>query len=240
MDEKDGYVLTRQEIDYEDDWFETINISARELVKELVEHTNGIPLKILVSSCYGANFQDCLELLPNRSKIFTLSDRDTITSSEDMVNETIKGANPKNLEELFILTILSQKVTNNTPIVGIKDNDICVVKKLTELGMESLTSNQKIHSEIFKAITENNLKVKAAVTALTNKIQADHNTDSDRFNSKKVWDIYLDYCDGKISPETVKSIIVETNPLVDTSNIGFIPPFHKLYNKFKAFIENKR
>ena len=239
---EDGiYVLQRDMIvNEEEDTEEGITIQASDLIKDLLQLTNGVPLKILATSCYGAHLQDCLELLPDGSTIITLSDRDKETYSYD---HALKGELatyfPQTLEELLVMSTLCQRATSNTPIVGVKEYGMCVFHSLSSLGMKHITDGNTIHSEFLKALLGCSDKLSSVVDETKAMVKRDHNVDPERFIPHNSFETYLQYCEGKISLDHVRGIILEANPLVDSSRVGVYTPFRKTYNKFKLFVESK-
>ena len=99
---------------------------AGEVITELVKATNYTPLNLFIFSCYGANLQQFLPLLPQKSMIITLSDSDKPTSAFDLCNKTMKATYDELPQEFSIFDLLyiyciSQTYMANTPIIGFFD-----------------------------------------------------------------------------------------------------------------------
>lgn len=146
---------------------------------------------------------------------------------------------PQTLEELLMVSTLCQKVTSNTPRIGIKKDGVCDVQTLDALGMKHLTTYTAIHSEFLSAILATSSELQQVIEVTKAMVLTDHDMAPDRFIVPNTWETYVGYCEGRVSLEEVKAVIAAVNPLVDISHIGAKTPFRKIYDKFKAFIEAK-
>ncbi len=97
---------------------------ASDLINTLISATEGRALNILFLSCFGANVQTHLALLPKGSKLISLSDIDKETHFHDSHNamapeiSELIAENPFVLESLLEAYLFSQKFTYNTPMIG--------------------------------------------------------------------------------------------------------------------------
>ena len=134
-----------------------VNTKGSELLEEIKIATNGLPLNILINSCYGANIHDNAAVLAPGSEIISLSDRNSSTKNEDCYNknldqiEKIVFHNGFTLKELTKVSCLSQKFTNNTPIFSkVLQNGLVQTTPLDEFidsRIKDIKSNIK-HSTI--------------------------------------------------------------------------------------------
>ena len=136
--------------------------SSNLLVNSLIKGTGGRALNLLFTSCFGANIQNNLALLPKGSKLISLSDKDQETQASDYFNmkapeiSELLAQYPFKFENLLAAYLLNQKLSFNTPIIGIHHNDGTLERKtMQDLAKQYLGRTELIQpSDLMQKLCE--------------------------------------------------------------------------------------
>jgi len=129
-------------------------IDFRDFLSEILKATGQVPLKIFITSCYGKNAQNHLDMLPVGSLMITLSGRNDGTVVSD---SAVKGMMISTLDEIiyeqgFNIKYLlqaycaSQMTKQYNPVIGIHTQDGVKTLKVGDYIKDYVFSNcQKSH-----------------------------------------------------------------------------------------------
>lgn len=151
-------------------------------LKELVNATKGHPLKILALSCFGANLQKHLDILPAGSMLMTLSNKDQGTLGQDYYASSITklihekfAKNDFKIEHLLEAYLFAQKFTNNVPVIGIRHTDSSEVLSMNDLAKKYFSNSTSPEtfkfSEFVENLVNNNVVSKEQLNMTINKVQ---------------------------------------------------------------------
>lgn len=147
------------------------------VIKELVKATKNIPLILITPSCYGAHLPPLVKEMPKGSKIMSLSNKKSQTMGQDYANNNInKLLNyftqfELKFENIIELCALSQKITGNTPIIGVHGNDGQVHQLKLNHFAEKFIANNKKFSPFFEKLFDEKIIDRTHLIELANKIK---------------------------------------------------------------------
>lgn len=104
---------------------EHVDTQSKEWIKSLIDAVQGNKVKLLVTSCYGENMQEYLDLLPKGSMMMTISGLDSNTHGCDFLHPDIKKLfdslpqDALNFDNLLQTYCLFQQDTHYEPIIGV-------------------------------------------------------------------------------------------------------------------------